>query len=173
MQIRPETLADEPAIAAVLTAAFPTDLEAQLVTALRAAGRLTISLVAEVAGEVVGHLAFSPVTLVDNPQPRWLGLAPVAVAPPWQRQGIGRQLIQQGMAVAAQTAAVVVVLGERGYYGQFGFAEAALANLRDEYGGGAAFQVREFTPGAIPPGGGLVRYAPEFSSLAPPSAGMA
>lgn len=168
MQIRRETPADEPAITAVLTAAFPTDLEARLVVALRAAGRLTISLVAEVAGRVVGHVAFSPVTLVENPQPRWLGLAPVAVAPPWQRQGIGRRLIQQGMAVAAHAAAVVVVLGEKGYYSQFGFVEAARANLRDEYGGGAAFQVREITPGAIPPGGGLVRYAPEFSSVAPP-----
>lgn len=167
IQIRPESPGDEPAIARVLTAAFPTDLESRLVAALRDAGRLTISLVAEVEREVVAHLAFSPVTLVEDPRPRWLGLAPIAVAPPWQRQGIGRKLIQKGMSVAAQSADLVVVLGEPAYYRQFGFVAATQVGLQDEYGGGPAFQVREFVGGAIPSGGGLVRYAAEFAIFEP------
>lgn len=159
--IRPERPADAPGIHRVLTAAFPTDLEAQLVHALRAAGQLQISLVAVVDGHVAGYVAFSPVTITGRTV--GLGLAPVAVDPAFQQQGIGSALIREGLKFAQLDATgMVVVLGEPAYYARFGFRPAAARGLRDEYGGGEAFQAIVFDPGAIPAGGGLVRYGAEF-----------
>ncbi|MCK6455296.1 MAG: N-acetyltransferase [Phycisphaerae bacterium] len=142
--------------------AFPTAAEAGLVDALRAAGRLTVSLVAETADQVVGHVAFSPVSLAAPTHA--LGLAPVAVLPGYQRRGIGGKLIVEGLAACARIGAgFVVVLGEPAYYKRFGFAPAADWHMVDEYGGHAAFQAIELRAGAIPRGAGLVRYAPEFA----------
>ena len=91
--IRDETAADVNAITSVTIAAFqPLEISSHteqfVVTALRAAGALSLSLVAEVAGQVVGHIAFSPITLSDG-TPYWYGLGPVSVLPAYQRQGIG------------------------------------------------------------------------------------
>ena len=125
MQIRPETEADASAIAALTTAAFATaphaaGNEAAIIDALRAAGALALSLVAD-AGGVVGHVAFSPVT-IDGKDMGWFGLGPVAVAPDRQRQGIGAALIREGLArLAAMGAKGCVVLGDPGYYRRFGF----------------------------------------------------
>lgn len=161
MTVRPETPADREAIRDVHRLSFPTVLEAQLVDALRAAGRLDISLVAEVEGEIVGHVAFSPVSVPGATD--GVGLGPVAVLPPFRRRGIAEQLIREGLAVWGQmNHGFVVVLGDPGYYGRFGFKPAGRWELRDEYGGGEAFQALEFRPGAIPAGGGIVQYAPEF-----------
>lgn len=96
--IRSETPADIEAIAAVTKAAFAMlaisdHTEQYIVEALRAAGALTVSLVAERAGRVVGHIAFSPVTISDG-TPGWYGLGPVSVLPECQRQGIGAALIR-------------------------------------------------------------------------------
>ncbi len=143
-------------------AAFPTAAEARLVDALRAAGRLSVSLVAEAAGQIVGHIGFSPVTVAGAAG--GLGLAPVAVLPTFQRRGIGGKVIVEGLAECARIGAgFVVVLGEPSYYQRFGLMPAAGWGLFDEYGGGAAFQAIELRAGAIPPGSGLVRYAPEFA----------
>jgi putative acetyltransferase len=164
MRIRPEQPADESAIFAVHAAAFPSDAEAKLVDHLRAAGRLTISLVAEDAGQIVGHIAFTPVTLPGTRDA--LGLAPVAVIPARQRQGIGSELIREGLAAAASLATeFVVVLGHPTYYPRFGFQRAADFGLQNEYGADEAFMVREFRSGALPPDGGLVQYAPEFGAF--------
>ena len=157
--IQPERGGDEPAITAVHAAAFGSAAEARLVEALRAAARLSISLVGEKDGRIVGHVAFSPVSVAGAND--GLGLAPMAVLPAFQRQGIGRQLIAEGIAGAG----FIVVLGEPAYYGRFGFGPAADFGLSDEYGSGAAFQVLELRPGAIPRGAGLVRYAPEFAMV--------
>lgn len=162
LEIRSERPEDGPAIHAIHAAAFPTDAETRLVDLLREAGRLTLSLVAEYNESIVGHVAFSPVTLATTTG-GW-GLAPVAVHPRVQRRGIGAQLIGEGLLRArAAGAPFVVVLGEPSYYGRLGFQPARSWGLHDEYGGGDAFQAIELIPGGIPAGGGLVRYAPEFA----------
>jgi putative acetyltransferase len=164
MNIRHEEPADHRAIYGVHEASFPTAGEAQLVDALRAAGRLFVSLVAEDQGEIVGHVAFSPVSVLGATD--GVGLAPVAVLPAFRRRGIADQLIRQGIADCKQQGCgFVVVLGEPDYYRRFGFKSARFWGLRDEYGGGDAFQAMELRPGAIPTNGGDVQYAPEFAAL--------
>ncbi|MCH7372746.1 N-acetyltransferase [Aeromonas sp. MR16] len=126
IQIRPETRADSDAIEALTIAAFleapHTDHNEQLIIRdLRAAGALRHSLVAEQEGVIVGHLCFSPVTISDGSQ-GWLGLGPIAVAPKWQGQGIGAQLMRAGLkALDSDGVAGCVVLGDPGFYGRFGF----------------------------------------------------
>jgi putative acetyltransferase len=163
--IRGEAPTDRAAIHAVHAASFPTTYEADLVDALRLAGRLAISLVAAVRDDVVGHVAFSPVGMpgaMDG-----VGLAPVAVLPAFRRRGIAAQLIRDGLAECARRDhGFVVVLGDPRYYGRFGFTPARAFRLRDEYEGGDAFQALELRPGAIPAAGGLVRYAPELAAHA-------
>ncbi|MHC4986186.1 MAG: GNAT family N-acetyltransferase, partial [Planctomycetota bacterium] len=124
--IREETPADERVISEVTEIAF-RDLaisdhtEQFMITALRKANALTISLVAEVDGRVVGHVAFSPVTMSDGTAD-WYGLGPVSVLPELQRQGIGQALIEEGLSqLKAMNAAGCCTVGHPGYYGRFGF----------------------------------------------------
>jgi putative acetyltransferase len=164
--IRPEHEADADAIRAVHEASFPAPGESRLVDALRSAGRLVVSLVAEVDGRGVGHVAFSPVTLAATASTAGpgLGLGPLSVLPEFRRRGIGARLVTDGMGAAAAAAATfVVVLGDPAYYGRFGFAPAARWGLTDAYGGGDAFQAIELRPGALAGAAGLVRYAPKFA----------
>ncbi len=131
---------------------------------LREAGRLSASLVAEVDGRVVGHVAFSPVTV--EARSVGAGLAPLAILPTHRRRGVGAALVAAGLdACRSAGFGWAVVLGEPDYYGRFGFRPASASGLSDEYGGGDAFQVVELTPGSLPAGAGLVSYAPEFASL--------
>jgi len=162
--IRLEQARDEPAIHAVHAACFPTDAEARIVDLLRAAGRLTISLVAEAGGTLIGHVAISPVTTTFGKV--GAGLAPVAVVERHRRKGVAAELVRAAL-VACPTAGLgwAVVLGEPTYYARFGFCPAADFGLSDEYGGGPAFQAVELQLGALPAGAGLVRYAPEFALL--------
>lgn len=124
--IRNETGADVSAITEVTVAAFKTlaisaHTEQFVIAALRAANALTLSLVAEVDGRVVGHIAFSPVTLSDGTL-HWYGLGPVSVLPGYQRQGIGKALIREGLArLKALNARGVCLVGHPDYYRKFGF----------------------------------------------------
>jgi putative acetyltransferase len=164
MLIRRETSSDHPGIWAVHCECFPTEAEARLVDLLRAAGRLSVSLVAELDGSIIGHVAFSPVTTEAGQT--GAGLGPVAVLESQRRRGIGGRLIVDGLsACRAAGFGWAVVLGEPAYYSRFGFLPAASFDLSDEYGGGPAFQAMELSPGAMPVGAGLVRYAPEFSEV--------
>jgi putative acetyltransferase len=139
-------------------------LEARLVDLLRAAGRLRVSLVAEVGGAVIGHIAFSPVTAASGVA--GAGLGPVAVVEVHRRQGIAAELVRAGLeACRVGGFGWVVVMGEPAYYGRFGFRPAAEFGLTDEYGGGPVFQAIELVPGALPVGAGLVRYAQEFAAV--------
>src|SRR4030043_712756 len=100
--LRSETSADVSALAEVTVAAFKTlaisnHTEQFIIAALRAAKALTVSLVAEMDGRVVGHIAFSPVTISDDTQ-NWYGLGPVSVLPEYQRKGIGKALIKEGLS---------------------------------------------------------------------------
>jgi putative acetyltransferase len=162
--VRPEQPGDVDAISSVLVASFPGVDEARLVDLLREAGRLSISLVAETDGKIVGHVGFSPVTVASGAT--GAGLAPLAVVEAQRRQGVAAELVRAGLAACSAAGfGWLVVLGEPEYYGRFGFRAASDFELSDEYGGGAAFQVLELAPEALPIGAGLVRYAPEFASL--------
>ena len=163
--VRAEQRGDEAAIHAVHAGSFPTRAEADLVDALRAGGRLTVSLVAVTGVTVVGHVAFSPVSLADTPG--GLGLAPVAVLPDWRRRGIAAELVHAGLEACDRAgASFVVVLGAPAYYERFGYRPARRWGLRDEYGGGDAFQALELRCGTLSRCGALVRYAPEFALVA-------
>lgn len=124
--IRDETEADHARIAEVTAAAFaPLEIsrhtEHFIVAALRAAGALTISLVAELDGEVIGHIAFSPVTVSDATTD-WYGLGPVSVLPEFQRQGVGQALIRAGLErLGKLNAQGCCLVGHPEYYPQFGF----------------------------------------------------
>jgi len=124
--IRNETESDIKAIAEVTEIAFETlaisrHTEQFIIKALRAAGALTVSLVAEVDGKVVGHVAFSPVTISDG-SPDWYGLGPVSVLPEHQRQGIGTALINEGLSrLKARGGKGCVLVGPPEYYQRFGF----------------------------------------------------
>lgn len=139
--IRNEIAADADAITAVTLAAFATleisqHTEQFIVKALRAAGALAVSLVAELDGRVVGHVAFSPVVLSDG-TPDWHGLGPVSVLPAHQRQGIGKALIRQGLArLQAMGARGCCLVGHPDYYRKFGFRnldQLAHAGVPPEY----------------------------------------
>ena len=124
--IRYETAADVDAIRDVTVSAFKTleisnHTEQFIIAALRAAKALTFSLVAEVDGRVVGHIAFSPVIISDGTK-NWYGLGPVSVLPEYQRQGIGKALIEEGLTrLKGLNAQGVCLVGHPGYYRKFGF----------------------------------------------------
>ena len=126
MQIRSERPGDADAIHALTRTAFAeaphsSHTEQYIVDALRAAGALAVSLVAEDADGIVGHVAVSPVQLSDG-SPGWYGLGPISVAPGRQGQGIGGALMRAAVeALRARGVAGCVLLGDPGYYGRFGF----------------------------------------------------
>ncbi|MBS2014029.1 MAG: N-acetyltransferase [Deltaproteobacteria bacterium] len=167
LEVRHESAEDEPAIRALNTSAFETDAEARLVDALRASGALTLSLVAVLDGRIVGHIAFSPVTVdADGRTVQGIGLAPMAVAPTHQRQGIGARLIEEGLReLRARGHSFCVVLGHVGYYPRHGFLPAPPRGLRWEKGHDEAFFVQPLAPGALDGVSGLVRYRPELDGL--------
>lgn len=163
-RIRLEQLGDLSAIHAIHAASFPTAGEARLVDLLRAAGRLSVSLVAEVDKSLVGHIAFSPVTIASGAV--GAGLGPIAVIGLHRRQGIAANLARDGLRACREAGfGWAVVLGAPAYYARFGFRPASEFGLSDEYRGGPAFQAVELVPKALPVGAGLVRYAPEFALL--------
>ena len=130
-----------------------------IIDALRRAEALTISKVAESDGEIIGHVAISPVGVSDGAE-GWFGLGPISVLPEFQGQGVGSQLMQSALAdLEAQGAAGCVVLGEPGYYGRFGFKVVeglTLPGVPAEY-----FQVKSFN-GRFPQG--EVAYHEAFSA---------
>lgn len=126
INVRDETPADITVIAEVTLAAFkllPISRQTEhfIIAALRSAGALTVSLVAELDGRVVGHIAFSPLAISDG-TPNWYALGPVAVLPEYQRQGIGTALINEGLSrLKARGAHGCCLVGHPQYYTRFGF----------------------------------------------------
>lgn len=167
MNIRPEVPDDAAAIEALTVAAFlhapHTDhCEQHIVRALRQAGALSVSLVAADERGIVGHVAISPVTIVDG-TPGWYGLGPLSVLPAHQRQGLGTRLVQHALAaLQARGAAGCVVLGDPAYYSRFGFRAKptlVLAEVPPQY-----FQALAFTRRPLP--AGTVRYHEAFAAKA-------
>lgn len=168
--IRAERQEDISAVRRVLEAAFPTPAEADLADRLRARGQAVIALVAEDEGEIVGHVLFSPLTLEPLAGTVGLGLGPIAVLPDHEKRGVGRRLVQNGLAECRRWGAgFVAVLGDPEYYGRFGFEPAGEYGLRNAFGAGEHFMVFELRKHGLPPRGTLVRYAPEFEVFAPPA----
>jgi putative acetyltransferase len=124
--IRNEIDADVDAITEVTVAAFKTleisnHTEQFIIEALRAVKALTVSLVAELDSRVIGHVAFSPVTISDGTQ-NWYGLGPVSVLPQYQRNGVGKALIQQGLSrLKDLNAKGCCLVGHPDYYRKLGF----------------------------------------------------
>lgn len=162
MIIRPERAADIDAIRVLTQTAFESAPHADgtehvIIDRLRAAGALTLSLVAEVEGAVVGHVAFSPVSVSDGSR-GWYGLGPIAVAPSRQGAGIGGRLVREGLdRLKALGATGCVLLGDPAYYSRFGFApdpKLTLDGVPPEY-----FMRVAFSPVY---GGGTVSYHSGF-----------
>lgn len=124
--IRSETSADTHEIEAVTASAFlnaphTSHAEQHIINALRKAGKLTVSLVAEIDGALIGHVAISPVSISDGAS-GWFGLGPISVLPQHQRRGIGSKLMREALRILRERGASgCVVLGYPEYYGRFGF----------------------------------------------------
>jgi putative acetyltransferase len=172
-RLRAEDPADAEAIHRVHAAAFARRAEADLVGRLRAEADPYLGLVAETAGGVVAHVAFSPVAIERGRAAHpLLALGPLAVDPPLQGRGAGSALVEAGLrACAERGAGLVFVLGHPTYYPRFGFEPAATRNFfyRDATHAPAffvrAFFVRELVPGAAEGLSGRVEYHRAFEGL--------
>ncbi len=126
MIIRTEIPSDIEAIFDITKSAFEDHpysggTEQFIVNALRAANALAVSLVAEIDGKLVGHIAFSPVTFSDESE-NWYGLGPISVLPEHQKQGIGTKLVNDGLNLLKNLGAEgCALVGDPAYYGRFGF----------------------------------------------------
>jgi putative acetyltransferase len=159
MVIRDERPEDAPAVRALLEAAFGGPLEADLVARLRADGDVVLALVAEEAGRIVGHVLLSRMTAPF----RALALAPVAVLPARQRQGIGSRLIRAALERATEAGFdAVIVVGEPAYYRRFGFDPELAQDLASPYAG--PFLMALALQGELPARAGRVAHAPAFAA---------
>jgi putative acetyltransferase len=165
--IRDEAPADVDPVLALNAAVFETDVEARLVDALRANGRLTLSLVAVEEPAVIGHIAFSPLTITrrDGRIVEGIGLGPMAVSHARQRSGIGTRLVTTGLGrLRGAGHPFCVVLGHAAYSPRFGSERASRFGIRwerevpDE-----VFFALELVRGGLMGVSGIVRYAPEFA----------
>lgn len=163
IKIRKEVTSDVEDIKALTTAAFLNaphtgHNEQFIVDALRNSENLTVSLVAVVDGQIVGHVAVSPVSISDGSQ-GWYGLGPISVIPAYQGIGIGSQLMRQALATLRELGAFgCVLLGDPKYYSRFGFKlepSLVLPNVPPEYFQAISFGTR------IP--NGFVSYHESFS----------
>ena len=166
LKIRSEENGDVEAIDEVTTSAFMnaphTDhTEQYIVRELRNSAALSVSLVAENQGEIVGHVAISPVTISDGAK-GWFGLGPISVSPNIQRSGIGSKLMRSALeTLKASGASGCVLLGDPAYYSRFGFQPESclvLDEVPPEY-----FQAIQFS-GVLP--SGKVKYHEAFDAKA-------
>lgn len=170
IRIRPEGPGDYAAIHEVQRLAFGREGEAHLVDTLRQSPSFIreLSLVADRDGRVMGHILFTPaVVKCERCTAPALALAPLAVRPEVQNQGIGSALVRRGLAEAQRLGhTAVVVVGHPAYYPRFGFSSARAKGLeapfpvRDE-----AFMVLELVPGTVTGIRGMVEYLPAFRDV--------
>jgi len=165
VHIRGERREDFEGVRRVNEAAFGQPVEADVVDALRANGAATVSLVAEVKGQIVGHLLFSPVAVQGAADLKAVGLGPTAVAPEHQRRGIGSLLIKEGLEYCRRAGIqAVVVLGHPEYYPRFGFRRASSRGLQCEFDApDEAFMALELIPNVLSGRLGVVNYHAAFN----------
>ena len=165
VSIRPETPKDVDSIRYMNEQAFGQTAEAAIVDKLRNRNALTISLVATMENEVVGHIAFSPVVIESQCSSfEAVALAPMAVLPAYQRKGIGSQLVRAGLEECRRLGHdIVVVLGHPDYYPRFGFVPGKQRGIDCEFEvPDEAWMVLELREGALAGRSGTVKYQPEF-----------
>jgi putative acetyltransferase len=167
MHIRPERPEDIPGIRHVNQTAFDTAAEADLVDALRQQAHPIVSLVAVDGEAVVGHILFSPMTPSSHADTQIMGLAPMAVLPSRQRQGIGSALVRTGLDECRRLGfGAVVVLGHADFYPRFGFVPASTFGLTSEYDvPDDVFLAIELSTDALRQRAGTIRYHPAFAAM--------
>ena len=167
--IREEEPDDKQAVFRVNELAFERKDEAQLVDVLRAAGSVTLSLVAIDGDELVGHVLFSPAEIKgeDGSSMPIVGLAPIAVAPGHQKKGIGGMLIREGISKLKETGhQLCIVLGHANYYPRFGFQQADLLGIHCQWDvPSEVFMVLEIVSGSLEGVSGTAYYRPEFDNV--------
>ena len=166
INIRPEQPEDIPLIHAVNEVAFGQPTEANLVNALRFACQDVVSLVAVSDGQIVGHILFTPVIVSNSAHKvKGMGLAPMAVLPAYQRQGIGSLLVESGLRIlGTRNCPFVIVLGHTEYYPRFGFLPASRHGINCQWDGvpDEAFMVLVFDEAIMSGVSGVARYREEF-----------
>lgn len=161
--IREEEPADHDQIEAVNRRAFGGDLEATLVYRLRSDRMVVASLAAVQDGQIVGHILFSGVVIeTEHGTLNAVSLAPMAVLPECQRQGIGSELVRRGLQACRERGKrIVIVLGDPKFYTRFGFSVEMARWLQSPYSGDC-WMAMELVPGALDGVSGLVRYPEAF-----------
>ena len=163
MLVRSERPEDRAAIRFVNEQAFGRRDEADLVDQLRDQGDVLASFVAEVDGEIVGHIFFSRMSIqtIEKSVPA-VALAPLAVLPKMQRQSVGAQLVVHGLNwLRRGTERIVLVLGHPDYYRRFGFSPDKARFLESPFNA-EAFMALELKPNALENVCGKVRYPDAF-----------
>src|SRR5690606_5163167 len=160
MRIREEREEDRDAVREIVSKEFDTGAEAALIDDLRNAAEPIVSLVAEDDGVVIGYVMFSYVKLLEHPDAKLMGLAPLAVDYEHQGRGVGSALVRDGLERCRGLGVLAVVaLGHRDYYRRFGFEPASRLGLRCEYDvPDDAFLALELEEGALAGKSGTVRY---------------
>jgi len=166
INIRKEQIGDEEQIRVVNTSAFGRPTEAAIVDTLRQTCSERLSLVALRGDQVVGHILFTPVIIESKERSlKGMGLAPMAVLPEFQRQGIGSKLVQAGLEEMRKAKQpFVIVLGHPEYYPRFGFVRASKYGIVSEYEGvpEEAFMILVLDEVAFEGTSGIAKYRPEF-----------
>ena len=168
MNIRSERAKDKEPVYQVNIKAFKTEDEARLVNALRDSGCEYISLVAERDNKVIAYILFTPVTLTGHqPNLKLLGLAPMAVLPEYQNQGIGTALVKQGLEECRDRGYdAIAVLGHSNYYPKFGFVPSDEYGIKSEYDvPREVFMIQELVAGCLKGKSGVIQYHEAFRNM--------
>ena len=163
---RMETPGDEPGIFQVHKQAFGRETESLLLDRLRESGDLFLSMLVDTAdGKIIGHVGFSPVKLKEDSAANALVLAPVAVLPEWQGQGIGTRLIRAALVgLERQSVGRVFVVGEPAYFERFGFSSDQAAGFHSQ-NSGPNFLALNLSSGMDKNSTGTLIYSPAFTEL--------
>ena len=165
LTIRLETPEDVESIRYVNEQAFGQENESKLIEKLRNRGVLTISLVAIQDGEIVGHIAFSPVVIESGLSSFGaIALAPMAVLPAYQHRGIGSQMVRAGLEECRSRGhEIILVLGHPDYYPRFGFVPSKPKGIDCEFKvPEEAWMILEMCEGTLVGRSGVVKFQPEF-----------